>query len=51
MMNKPEIKKVAIRDVKFGINVVIGTGSVVTKDILHPGIYAGNPAQKLRGIE
>jgi acetyltransferase-like isoleucine patch superfamily enzyme len=133
MMNKPEIKKVAIRDVKFGINVVIvepvnlyeceigdncfigpfveiqknttvgkncriqshaficelvsigndcfishgvkfinnvsigtnatilpvkitddvviGAGSVVTKDILHPGIYAGNPARKLREIE
>jgi acetyltransferase-like isoleucine patch superfamily enzyme len=29
-------------------NVVIGAGSVVTKDILVPGIYAGNPAQLLR---
>ena len=29
-------------------NVVIGAGSVVTKDILEPGIYAGNPARKLR---
>ncbi|HKJ80619.1 MAG TPA: acyltransferase [Ignavibacteriaceae bacterium] len=28
-------------------NVVIGAGSVVTKDILEPGIYAGNPARKL----
>ena len=26
-------------------NVVIGAGSVVTKDILKPGIYAGNPAR------
>lgn len=25
-------------------NVVIGAGSVVTKDIAEPGIYAGNPA-------
>ena len=25
-------------------HVVIGAGSVVTKDILEPGIYAGNPA-------
>lgn len=31
-------------------NVVIGAGSVVTKDILEPGIYAGNPAKKLRDI-
>jgi acetyltransferase-like isoleucine patch superfamily enzyme len=29
-------------------NVVIGAGSVVTKDILHPGVYAGNPAKKLK---
>ena len=28
--------------------VVIGAGSVVTKDITEPGIYAGNPAKKLR---
>lgn len=31
-------------------NVVIGAGSVVTKDITEPGIYAGNPAKKLRGL-
>ena len=29
---------------------VIGAGSVVTKDILEPGIYAGNPAIKLRDL-
>lgn len=29
-------------------NVVIGAGSVVTKDILEPGIYAGNPLKKIR---
>ncbi len=29
-------------------HVVIGAGSVVTKDILKPGIYAGNPARMLR---
>ncbi len=29
-------------------NVVIGAGSVVTKDITEPGIYAGNPVRKLR---
>lgn len=31
-------------------NVVIGAGSVVTRDITAQGIYAGNPARKLRGI-
>ena len=29
-------------------NVVIGAGSVVTKPINEPGIYAGNPARMLR---
>jgi acetyltransferase-like isoleucine patch superfamily enzyme len=29
---------------------VIGAGSVVTKDILEQGLYAGNPAKKLREI-
>jgi len=30
--------------------VVIGAGAVVTKDIKVPGIYAGNPARKLREL-
>ena len=30
--------------------VVIGAGSVVTKSINEPGIYAGNPARFLRPI-
>lgn len=29
-------------------NVVVGAGSVVTRDITEPGIYAGNPARKIR---
>jgi acetyltransferase-like isoleucine patch superfamily enzyme len=29
---------------------VIGAGSVVTKDITEKGIYAGNPARKLRDL-
>ena len=32
-------------------NVVIGAGSVVTKDIKESGIYVGNPAKKIRGIK
>lgn len=31
-------------------NVVIGAGSVVTKNITKPGVYAGNPAKMLRAI-
>jgi acetyltransferase-like isoleucine patch superfamily enzyme len=30
--------------------VVIGAGAVVTRDINEPGIYAGNPARKLRAL-
>ena len=32
-------------------NVVIGAGSVVTKNIIEAGIYAGNPAKKIRNIK
>lgn len=31
-------------------NVVIGAGSVVTKDVKESGIYLGNPAAKVRNI-
>jgi acetyltransferase-like isoleucine patch superfamily enzyme len=31
-------------------DVVIGAGAVVTKSITQPGIYAGNPARRLRSI-
>lgn len=31
-------------------NVVIGAGAVVTKNIDEPGIYAGNPAKKMRSL-
>ena len=37
-----------ILPVKIVDNVVIGAGTVVTRDILEPGIYAGNPARLLR---
>lgn len=32
-------------------HVVIGAGSVVTKDITQPGIYAGNPAKFIKPIK
>lgn len=31
-------------------NVVIGAGAVVTKNITEPGIYAGNPAKKIKSL-
>jgi len=31
-------------------NTIIGAGAVVTQDITVPGIYAGNPAKKIRDI-
>jgi len=39
-----------ILPVKLVDNVVIGAGAVVTKDVLEPGIYAGNPARLIRRL-
>lgn len=38
---------VTILPVSVCNNVVIGAGSVVTKDITEPGTYVGNPARKI----
>lgn len=32
-------------------DTVIGAGSVVTRDIKEPGVYAGNPVRKIRTLE
>ena len=39
-----------ILPVKISSNIVIGAGSVVTKDLKIKGIYAGNPAKLIRKI-
>lgn len=39
-----------ILPVRICADVVIGAGAVVTKDIAEPGIYAGNPARKIRTL-
>lgn len=39
-----------ILPVEITNHVVIGAGSVVTRNIEEPGIYAGNPAVKLRDL-
>lgn len=36
-----------ILPVKICDKVVIGAGAVVTKDIVEPGVYVGNPARKI----
>lgn len=37
-----------ILPVKIADSVVIGAGSVVTRDITEKGVYAGNPARKIK---
>lgn len=39
-----------IMPVRICDGAVIGAGAVVTRDIQEPGIYAGNPARKLRAL-
>jgi acetyltransferase-like isoleucine patch superfamily enzyme len=39
-----------ILPVEICSDVVIGAGSVVTRDITKPGVYAGNPARKIRDL-
>lgn len=40
----------SILPVKICDNVVVGAGSVVTRDISESGIYAGNPAKLIRKL-
>jgi len=37
-----------ILPVRICDKVVIGAGAVVTRDITQPGVYAGNPARRIR---
>jgi acetyltransferase-like isoleucine patch superfamily enzyme len=39
-----------ILPVNIADDIVVGAGAVVTKDLLEPGIYAGNPARKIRSL-
>lgn len=40
-----------IMPVNICAGVVIGAGAIVTRDISEPGIYAGNPARRIRGLD
>ncbi len=42
---------VTVLPVEICDHVVIGAGSVVTKNITEPGIYAGNPARLIRALK
>ena len=42
---------VTVLPVSICDHVVVGAGSVVTKDIAEPGVYAGNPARLLRPLK
>jgi acetyltransferase-like isoleucine patch superfamily enzyme len=39
-----------ILPISIADRVVVGAGAVVTKDLLEPGIYVGNPARLLRRL-
>lgn len=39
-----------ILPISLADNVVVGAGSVVTKDIVTPGFYAGNPARLIKEL-
>ena len=42
---------VTLLPVRICDNVVIGAGSVVTRDITRSGVYVGNPARRIRDLE
>jgi acetyltransferase-like isoleucine patch superfamily enzyme len=39
-----------VAGVRIGDNVVLGASSLVTKDVLEPAIYVGNPLRKLKDL-
>jgi sugar O-acyltransferase (sialic acid O-acetyltransferase NeuD family) len=40
---------IVLPKVKICSNVIIGAGTIVTKDIMEPGTYAGNPVRRIKG--
>jgi len=42
---------VIMNNISITDNVIVGAGSLVTKAIHRPGIYYGNPAKYIRGID
>jgi len=44
------IQSIILPGITIGDNVVVGAGAVVTKDLPSNGVYAGNPAKKVKEI-
>lgn len=40
-----------LSEIHIGSGCIIGAGSVVTKDCIDNGIYAGNPAKLIRKLD
>ena len=45
------VNTILLPGVTIGDNVIIGAGSVVTKDLKSNGVYAGNPARYIKSFE
>lgn len=45
------VRTIILPGCQIGDNVVIGAGSVVTKNLASGGVYAGNPAKWIKNIE
>jgi sugar O-acyltransferase (sialic acid O-acetyltransferase NeuD family) len=37
-------------NINIGDNIIIGMGSVVTKHLLEPGVYVGNPCKRMKDV-
>ncbi len=44
-------KSIIMPNVKIGPSVIVGAGSIVTKDLEPGGVYAGNPVRKIGVFE
>ncbi len=42
---------IVLPDTSIGSNIIVGAGSIVTKDLSASGVYAGNPARFLSGFD
>ena len=38
-------------NISIGDNIIIGMGSVVTKSLIEPGVYVGNPCKLMNNLK
>lgn len=43
-------RTILLPNIRIGNGSIVGAASVVTKDVLDNGVYAGNPAKKIRDL-